>query len=214
MTDVITVQTLTAFLTHLNDLVAENAAHLTELDAAIGDADHGANLKRGFAAVTAALESGEFETTDALMKKVGMTLVSSVGGASGPLYGTFFLRLGTAVPGEAELSADQFAEAFAAGVQGIADRGKAELGDKTMLDALKPASEALTAGVGAGSLAQGVAGALTAAEQGRDSVTDSVAKKGRASYVGERAIGHVDPGAESSVLLMRALSDTISGDAA
>ena len=214
MTDSITVSSLRAFLTRLADLVAENAAHLTELDAAIGDADHGANLKRGFAAVADAIDGAEFATTDELMKKVGMTLVSSVGGASGPLYGTFFLRLGTAVPGEAELSAEQFAQAFAAGVQGVAERGKAEAGDKTMLDALKPAAEAITAGASTKPLPQVLADALTAAEQGRDSVTDSVAKKGRASYVGERAIGHVDPGAESAVLLVQALSESISEEAA
>lgn len=194
-TDTIGVAELTAWLRRSNELIAENAGHLTELDAAIGDADHGSNMKRGFAAVVKALDEGEFETVDALMKKVGATLVSAVGGASGPLYGTFFLRFGTSQKEQTELDASQLHAALRAGVEGIEQRGKATIGEKTMLDAWVPALDAY-AEQDSGTAGKVLAGAKAAAT-GRDATADLTATKGRASYLGERSVGHIDPGAAS-----------------
>ncbi|WP_343976816.1 MULTISPECIES: dihydroxyacetone kinase subunit DhaL [Kribbella] len=188
----------------------ENAAYLTELDAAIGDADHGSNMDRGFAAVVAVLDESSFESVDELMKKAGMTLVSKVGGASGPLYGTFFLRFGAALAG-AEITPATVGEALKAGVGGILARGKAELGDKTMYDAWAPALEAYDSAVAGGA---DVGGALTAAAEaaakGRDATTPLVARKGRASYLGERSAGHQDPGATSTTLLLESAARTLA----
>ena len=186
-------------------LIAEHAEELTELDAAIGDADHGTNMKRGLAAAAEAVQAGSFASADALLKKVGTTLVSTVGGASGPLYGTFFLRAGGAVAGLEVLDAQALAGALEAGVGGIAARGRATAGEKTMLDAWSPALEALRAHPG--DLAAGVA----AAAEGREATKHMVATKGRASYLGERSVGHIDPGAASTVLLLTALDDVVAG---
>lgn len=185
--------------------VAENRDHLTELDAAIGDADHGSNMDRGMRAVVAAFDESPPTTTGALLKKLGMTLVSKVGGASGPLFGTLFLRMGTSL-GEAEaVSSGDFAAALRAGLGGVVDRGKADPGDKTMYDALAPAVDALDAALGAGEpLATAVQAARDAAVTGRDATTPMVARKGRASYLGERSAGHQDPGATTVALLLDA----------
>jgi dihydroxyacetone kinase-like protein len=187
-----------------------NKELLTELDAAIGDADHGANMHRGLtAAVTALDEAGPLGPA-AMFKKVGMTLVSTIGGASGPLYGTFFLRLGGALGDADPVAPDGFAAALRAGLDGVVARGKAEAGDKTMYDALAPAVDALDAGLAAG---EPWAGALrrasAAADAGRDATTPMLARKGRASYLGERSIGHQDPGATSTALLVAAAADTL-----
>ena len=192
-------------------LVAEYAEELTDLDAAIGDADHGANMKRGLAAAAEAVQTGGFTSADALLKKVGTTLVSTVGGASGPLYGTFFLRAGGAVAGLEALDAQALAGALEAGVGGIAARGRATTGEKTMLDAWSPALEALRAQPD--DLAAGVSAAARAAAEGRDATKPMVATKGRASYLGERSVGHIDPGAASTVLLLTALDDVVTGRA-
>ena len=187
----------------------ENAAYLTELDSAIGDADHGANMDRGFQAIVAVLDETSFGSVDELMKKAGMTLVSKVGGASGPLYGTFFLRFGTALAG-AELTPATIGEAFRAGVGGILQRGKAELGDKTMYDAWAPALDAYDAAVAGGSdLAGALTAAAEAAAKGRDATVPLVARKGRASYLGERSAGHQDPGATSTTLLLESAARTL-----
>ena len=187
----------------------ENAAYLTELDSAIGDADHGANMDRGFQAIVAVLDETSFGSVDELMKKAGMTLVSKVGGASGPLYGTFFLRFGTALAG-AELTPATIGEAFTAGVGGILQRGKAELGDKTMYDAWAPALDAYDAAVAGGSdLAGALTAAAEAAAKGRDATVPLVARKGRASYLGERSAGHQDPGATSTTLLLESAARTL-----
>ncbi len=192
------------------DVVHENAAMLTELDAAIGDADHGINMERGMKAVAAAVNEGSFETADALLKKVGMTLVSTVGGASGPLYGTFFLRCGTALTSVDDIDAAAFGAALRAGVEGLVARGKPELGDKTMYDAWAPALDAYDAAVSGGSsLAQALRAAADAAAQGRDATIPMVARKGRASYLGERSAGHQDPGATSTTLLVEAAASTL-----
>ena len=192
-------------------LIAEHAEELTDLDAAIGDADHGTNMKRGLAAAAEAVEAGSFASADALLKKVGTTLVSTVGGASGPLYGTFFLRMAAATAGRSDLDLAALADAVEAGVGGIAQRGRAEPGEKTMLDAWSPALEALCAHPG--DLAVGVEAAVRAAAEGRDATKPMVATKGRASYLGERSVGHIDPGAASTVLLLTALDDVVAGRA-
>lgn len=187
----------------------ENAAYLTELDSAIGDADHGSNMDRGFTAVVALLDETTFETPDELMKKAGMTLVSKVGGASGPLYGTFFLRLGTALAG-VEITPATVGEALKAGVGGILARGKAELNDKTMYDAWAPALDAYDEAVAGGSdLGGALVAAAEAAAKGRDATIPLVARKGRASYLGERSAGHQDPGATSTTLLLESAARTL-----
>jgi dihydroxyacetone kinase-like protein len=190
--------------------VAENEELLTRLDSAIGDADQGSNLARGMKAVLAKLDGGPPGGPAALLKQTGMTLVSSVGGASGALYGTFFLRMaGTA--GTAD-GIDQagFAAALRAGVEGIVARGKAEAGDKTMYDALAPAVDALDAAMGGDDFSGALRAAADAAAAGRDATTPLQARKGRASYLGERSIGHQDPGATSAALLVAAAADTVA----
>src|ERR1700730_3510779 len=185
------------------ELIAEQRSYLTELDSAIGDADHGINMDRGMQAVRQKLDADRPAAADELFKLVGMTLVSSVGGASGPLYGTFFLRFGTACGPRDELSTDDLVKAFRAGVEGLVARGKPELGDKTMFDSLHPALEALDAAVGVGmSPGDAFNTAWQAAIRGRDDPIPMVARKGRASYLGEHSAGHQDPGATSSALLL------------
>ncbi len=189
--------------------VSEHKDELTGLDAAIGDGDHGANLARGFTAVVEAVGDGADHEPAALLKKVGMTLVSKVGGASGPLYGTLFLRM-AGPAGAGALDADAFAAALRAGVHGVEERGKAALGDKTMLDALLPACDALEAALAGGAdLGAGLRAAVEAARSGRDATIPLVARKGRASYLGERSAGHLDPGAASSVLLLEAAATAL-----
>ena len=202
---------LTAFLRQFADRLRERRAELTELDSRIGDADHGINMDRGFTAVVAKLDAAADETTPgALAKQVGMTLISTVGGASGPLYGTFFLRLAGGL-GEAQtVTPEGFGQALRAALEGVALRGKAELDDKTMVDAMRPAVEAYEATVDQG-LGQALAAAATAAAAGRDRVTPLVARKGRASYLGERSANHQDPGATSTTILFEALRDAIAG---
>jgi dihydroxyacetone kinase-like protein len=194
------------------ELVAANKDLLTRLDSAIGDADHGANMDRGMTAAVAALDGSSPTSPAALLKQVGMTLVSTVGGASGPLYGTFFLRMATAT-GEAEqLDGPAFAKALRAGLEGVVARGKAEAGDKTMFDALAPATDALDAALAAGApLPASLRTAADAAAGGRDATIPMLARKGRASYLGERSVGHQDPGATSSALLMAAAAAAIGG---
>ncbi|MFC0627127.1 dihydroxyacetone kinase subunit DhaL [Kribbella deserti] len=203
------VETFAAWLRDYAGVIKENAAYLTELDSAIGDADHGSNMDRGMQAVVELLDAGQFETPGELLKKAGMTLVSKVGGASGPLYGTFLLRFGTALSGE--VTPASVGEALHAGVGGILARGKAEVGDKTMYDAWAPALAAYDAAVaGGGDLASALKAAADAAAQGRDSTTPLVARKGRASYLGERSAGHQDPGATSSTLLLESAARTLT----
>ena len=186
-------------------VIGEKAQLLTDLDAAIGDADHGINMARGMTAVVAALDESESSDMAALCKQVGMTLVKSVGGASGPLYGTFFLRMGTAIGSAESVEAADFAKALRAGVEGVVQRGRAEAGDKTMFDALAPALDALDAALGSGAgLAAALADATVAAEKGRDATESMVARKGRASYLGQRSVGHQDPGATSAAMLIAA----------
>jgi phosphoenolpyruvate---glycerone phosphotransferase subunit DhaL len=186
-------------------LVAENKELLTDLDAAIGDGDHGTNMDRGMRAVVDALDDTTPAAASALFNKVGITLVSTVGGASGPLFGTFFLRAGASLGDTSDISLAQLTSAFRAGLEGIVARGRAEAGDKTMYDALAPAVNALDSAVSEGlDKAEALKLALVAAESGRDATTPMLARKGRASYLGERSIGHQDPGATTVALLVAA----------
>jgi dihydroxyacetone kinase-like protein len=214
--DTVDLSTLITWLGRFRELVTEQRAYLTELDSAIGDADHGANMSRGMDAVmdkVGEAQSGAvpFGAADELLKAVGMTLVTSVGGASGPLYGTFFLRMGMAAGAVDSLDAARLGSALRAGLDGVVARGKAEAGDKTMFDAMSPALEAYDGAVGSGGgLTEAALAAHAAAEAGRDATEPLVARKGRASYLGERSAGHIDPGATSTALLFRALADTLA----
>jgi dihydroxyacetone kinase-like protein len=184
----------------------ENREYLTELDGAIGDNDHGINMARGFGAVLEALPNERDKPIDALLKAVGMTLIRTVGGASGPLYGTVFLRMAQAAADKETLSASDLGALLAAGEKGIVDRGKAAPGEKTMLDVWHPAVRAYEEAEGAGGdLASALQAAATAAEGGMKDTIPLVARKGRASYLGERSAGHQDPGATSSYLLFKDL---------
>jgi phosphoenolpyruvate---glycerone phosphotransferase subunit DhaL len=197
---------VTAWLREFARLIAEHKDELTELDSAIGDADHGTNMDRGMTAVVKTLDEGAGgETPSAVLKQAGMKLVSTVGGASGPLYGTAFLRMSAAAGDAPDLDAATFAKAVRAGLEGVVTRGKAVAGDKTMFDALSPAADALDAAVADGkSLTDALQAAVAAAEKGRDATIPLVARKGRASYLGERSAGHQDPGATSVTLLLTA----------
>jgi dihydroxyacetone kinase-like protein len=194
--------------------ISENRTYLTKLDGAIGDGDHGTNMDRGMKKALERLGTTDGDDIGASLKAVGMALVSSVGGAAGPLYGTLFMQMGQAAAGKSELDVAGFTEALDAGVQGVVKRGKAERGDKTMLDALGPALDALKEEHG-----DDVAGALQraaeAAREGMEATVPLVARKGRASYLGERSAGHQDPGATSSHLLLKTAAEAAgSGDAA
>ncbi|MEU7059189.1 dihydroxyacetone kinase subunit DhaL [Streptomyces sp. NPDC046197] len=178
--------------------VDREAERLTALDSPIGDADHGSNLQRGFTAVRAALEKEAADTPGAVLTLAGRHLISTVGGASGPLYGTLLRRTGKALGDSTEVSQEQLAEALRAGVDGVMTLGGAAPGDKTMVDALVPAVDAL---------GESFAAARAAAEEGAEATTPLQARKGRASYLGERSIGHQDPGATSSALLIAALAE-------
>jgi dihydroxyacetone kinase-like protein len=195
-------------LRKMADVIHENKEYLTELDAAIGDADHGINMDRGFQTVLKKLPSTEDKDAGTILKTAGMALVSSVGGAGGPLYGTAFMQAGMAVAGKYELEAEDVLAALDAALKGVVMRGKANLDDKTMVDAITPAvarmREALENGAGtAAALEQ----ATAAAEKGMKDTIPMLAKKGRASYLGERSIGHQDPGATSSYLLIRTMAE-------
>jgi phosphoenolpyruvate---glycerone phosphotransferase subunit DhaL len=187
-----------AWIAEITDVVEAQRDHLTQLDAAIGDADHGSNLARGFTAVRAALAEARTPTPGEVLLLTGSTLISKVGGASGPLYGTLLRRTGKALGDASEVEPAQLAEALRAGVEGVMALGGAAPGDKTMIDALLPALEALR---------DGFAAARAAAEEGAEATIPLQARKGRASYLGERSIGHQDPGATSSALLIAGLEE-------
>ncbi len=190
--------------------VEANKEQLTALDAAIGDGDHGINMERGMSAVLVKVDdAGEEQDIGALLKTVGMTLVSTVGGAGGPLYGTLFLQMGTVLAGRTELGSDDWAAALDAAITGVQARGKAEPADKTMIDALIPGRDALKAALAEGAtFEQALRRSADAAGQGMRDTVPLVARKGRASYLGERSAGHQDPGATSSHLLLEAAADT------
>jgi dihydroxyacetone kinase-like protein len=193
----------------IDEGLIEQRGYLTELDSAIGDGDHGTNLSRGSAAISAKVDSEKPEYLDELFRMVGMALISSVGGASGPLYGTFFLRLSLSIGHRQEITPQQLADALQAGVDGVVERGKPELGDKTMYDVLEPAVRAFRDHLGDGVRAAANASAQAAASA-MDATAGLVARKGRASYLGERSVGHIDPGAASSALMFSALAEALA----
>ncbi|CAN5540712.1 dihydroxyacetone kinase subunit DhaL [soil metagenome] len=199
----------TAWMASFDQDVQGHAEHLTDLDRAIGDGDHGSNMSRGMAKVAALSSDEEFTAIDAYLKKVGMTLVSTVGGASGPLYGTFFMRMAGPLAGASEVDAPTLGAALRAGVEGVLARGKAEADDKTMYDAWAPALEAYDAAAEEG-VAAALRAASDAAAQGRDHTEGLIARKGRASYLGERSRGHVDPGATSTAMLLECAAQTLT----
>jgi len=196
------------WLNECGRVIAENKDYLTQLDSAIGDADHGANMDRGFRAALAKLPAVADKDIGTLFKSVGMTLVQTVGGAGGPLYGTFFMQAGTAAANKMELTTGDWSAALEAALNGVVARGKAQLGDKTMVDALTPALNALKQAVTDGAdQNESLRRSAAAAEQGMKDTIPLVAKKGRASYLGERSAGHQDPGATSSFLILKAAAD-------
>jgi phosphoenolpyruvate---glycerone phosphotransferase subunit DhaL len=188
------------------DVVSEKRMELVRLDTAIGDGDHGTNMDRGMKKAVEKLDSTEGGDIGADLKNVGMALVSSVGGAAGPLYGTLFLQMGTASAGKDELDLDGWTAAVEAGVNGVRARGKAEPGDKTMIDAWLPAIEALREG---GELGEALTRSADAAEEGMKATIPLEARRGRASYLGPRSVGHQDPGATSTYLLLRTAAETL-----
>lgn len=177
------------------DEIIANKDYLTDLDRSIGDADHGVNMAKGFGFTKEALEA-DFDDYKTLFNKVATTLLSKVGGASGPLYGSFFMKFAESLKDVDELTREKLNQAFTAGVDGVKQRGKAEVGDKTMVDVLEPVAEALNSGKSFDEV-------VKIAEESMKKTKDIKAKKGRASYVGDRSIGHIDPGAASSYILIK-----------
>jgi len=207
----VTVADLVAWVHRFSEVIAEHADELTQLDSAIGDADHGTNMRRGCRAAVEALAAAEPEDVTGFGRAIAMKVISTVGGASGPLYGSFFLALGTAGGNTSSLDAGGTVAALKAAVEAVRTRGKAEPGDKTMLDALLPAIAAMEATLDeGGTLSEALAAGTSAAEEGMVATIPMLARKGRASYLGERSIGHQDPGATSSWLLIRSASETLA----
>ena len=205
------VRRLQAWLREFAALVTANEELLTKLDSVIGDGDHGENLRRGMTAVLASLDHDSPVLPGPLLKLVGRRLVSTVGGTSGALYGTFFLRMGGAAGDVATLDADDLARCLRAGLEGLVARGHAQAGDKTICDSVIPAVEAFEREVSTGAtLAQALHAADTGAQAGRDATASMVARKGRASYLGDRALGHPDAGATSAAMLFRAAAQTLN----
>ncbi|AOT70435.1 dihydroxyacetone kinase subunit DhaL [Geosporobacter ferrireducens] len=195
-------------------VIGTNKQFLTDLDQAIGDGDHGINLDRGFRAIKDKVEAVKDRDCGTILKTVAMGLISTVGGASGPLYGTAFMKAGQVVANKMEISPEDAVKIMDEAIQGIMARGKAAQGDKTMLDALIPAHEALKASVESGeALISAIAKAVEAAEGGVAFTKTIAAKKGRANYLGDRSIGHQDPGATSSYLMLKAISDVLVREA-
>lgn len=197
----VSTEQLLKIITDMADIIQQNKDFLTELDMPIGDSDHGINLARGFQAVTAKLPTLEGKDVGTILKTVGMTLVSTVGGASGPLYGTAFMRAGAKMAGKTEVGMDDLLVMLREAVEGVKARGKSTTGEQTMLDAMVPALEAMEAAADK-SVPERLAAGLAAAEAGVERTKDMIATKGRASYLGERSLGHQDPGATSFTLLL------------
>ena len=211
----VTRQQVVRWLEHTAAVLNDNKDYLTQLDSPIGDADHGINMSRGFKAVLGKLPSVADKDIGNILKTTGMALISSVGGASGPLYGTFFMRSGAASLSKEELNNEDLLQLFFDGVDGIVQRGRPQLGDKTMFDAWAPALEAMQAAfVNGHDVITALRSTVTAAEEGMKNTIPLQAKKGRASYLGERSIGHQDPGATSSYLILKALLETLQHDLA
>ena len=206
----ITAQTLSAWIHHFALVIEEQKGYLTDLDAQIGDADHGVNMARGFQKVMSQMPRIESEGIGGVLKITGMTLISSVGGASGPLYGTFFLDAAKEAGTLLELTPLELCRVFEAGLAGIQRIGKAQAGEKTMVDVLLPGIAALRESLRKGkSLKEAVSEMTSAASKARDATISMLARKGRASYLGERSIGHMDPGAASAYMLLETFADAI-----
>jgi len=208
----LTVENARSWIKATAFLISENAAMLSDLDSAIGDGDHGENMNRGFKAVEKKLEGSTPADLASLFKLVGMTLLSSVGGAAGPLYGGFFLALSKACTGKEKLTKQELGEVLSEGLADIQKRGKAQLGDKTMVDALTPALDAYRA-TPDGDVTSALSAAVKQAHMSAEATIPLQARKGRASYLGERSIGHQDPGATSSWLLLQALASACERNA-
>ncbi|MEE8163660.1 MAG: dihydroxyacetone kinase subunit DhaL [Anaerolineae bacterium] len=194
-------------------VIEENRQYLTDLDSPIGDADHGINMDRGFKKIVSKLPGVEEKDIGDILKTSGMALITSVGGAAGPLYGTFLMDAGKAVAGKMELSDDDLVALLDAGLKGVVRIGKTNLEDKTMVDALHPAVEALRKACADGKDTIEALHLMTdAAHQGMKATIPMLARKGRASYLGERSIGHQDPGATSSYLLLKTLMETVESN--
>ncbi len=207
----VTQAQILAWVERYAGVVAEQKQYLTGLDAAIGDGDHGINMDRGFQAVLVKLAPVRDKDIGTLLKTTGMALVGSVGGAGGPLYGTFFLRAGAALADKTEVSGEELVAALEAGLKGVVERGKANRNDKTMVDTLAPAIERAKQSLAEGvSVESALAAAAGAAEEGMKATIPLKALKGRASYLGDRSIGHQDPGATSSYLMLRTLSESVA----
>ena len=199
-----------AVIRAMAEAMEENKKYLTKLDSEIGDGDHGNNMHRGFQAVLKRLDGEEPGSPAEVLKAVSMALISKVGGAAGPLYGTAFLRASASLGDKEDISSEDAAEAIKAALGGVKQRGKAELGDKTIVDALQPAAEA-SKEAASGSVTEVFQAAAQAAEKGVEDTVGLVARKGRASYLGERAVGHQDPGATSTYLLLDAAARVLEG---
>jgi phosphoenolpyruvate---glycerone phosphotransferase subunit DhaL len=211
----VTKQHVVQWLEQSAAILNNNKEYLTQLDSPIGDADHGINMSRGFKAVLDKLPSVADKDIGNILKTTGMALISSVGGASGPLYGTFFMRSGAASMSKEELNTEDLLQLFFDGVDGIVQRGRPQLGDKTMFDTWAPALETMRAAFVSGNdTIAALRSTVAAAEQGMKNTIPLQAKKGRASYLGERSIGHQDPGATSSYLILKALLETLEHDLA
>jgi dihydroxyacetone kinase-like protein len=209
-----TADDIRRFLERYAALIEMHADELTELDAAIGDADHGANMQRGMRAVLTKIGADASLSPSAMLKAAAMALISNVGGAAGPLYGTALLRASAAVAGKNELAPADVGAIFRGMLSGVQERGHAVVEDKTMVDTLVPATQAFDASIAdGGSLRTALSAALAAARQGSDSTIPLVARKGRASYLGERARGNRDPGSRSSMLLFEAGMDALGAEA-
>lgn len=202
---------LITILEEMAKVLKENREFLTDLDQAIGDGDHGINLDRGFTAIKESLDNLKDKDCGAILNATAMTLISKVGGASGPLYGTAFMRAGQAVAGKEEITSQDGIKMFEAAIQGIMNRGKANKGDKTMLDTLIPAFEAFKSAVEGKEDFKSISQkTITAANEGLEYTKTIAAKKGRANYLGDRSIGHQDPGATSSYLMLKVIADVLA----
>src|SRR5215203_511420 len=209
--DLEATQTTREVIEQMAAAMEENRRRLTKLDSEIGDGDHGNNMHRGFQAVLEGLDDADPSTPADVLKTVFMTLIKKVGGAAGPIYGTAFMEASKALGNKKEVSTEDAAEALQAALDGVKKRGKAEVGDKTIVNALEPAAEAAKEAADEGSVAGVFRAAAGAAEEGAESTIPMTARRGRASYLGARAKGHQDPGATSTYLLLEAAARTLEG---
>lgn len=205
---ILTTNDVLNIISNIAEVIETNRQYLTDLDAAIGDADHGINLDRGFKAIKEKMPQFLDKDIGAILKNVGMVLVSTVGGASGPLYGTFFMRMGNAVSGKSTLDENDIVAMFEAGLSGIKERGKAQAGDKTMIDAIEPALNELKKSLEDGlKFNEALSIAVNASYNGVEMTKKIAARRGRASYLGDRSIGHQDPGATSAYLMIKTAAE-------